>query len=68
MKDSKGNKISIGDRVTVLWGFDNNFHEGNIVRLGEKFVDYNKKTVNSDKMDLFQNIPSGFYQEFFCRK
>lgn len=39
MKDSKGNKISIGDRVTVLWGFDNNFHDGNIVRLSEKSVD-----------------------------
>ena len=24
--DSKGNKISIGDRVRVLWGFDNRIH------------------------------------------
>ncbi|MCJ7649731.1 MAG: hypothetical protein MUP85_14035 [Candidatus Lokiarchaeota archaeon] len=39
MKDSKGSKISIGDRVTVLWGFDNKFHDGNVVRLSEKFVD-----------------------------
>jgi len=39
MKDSKGNKISIGDRVKVLWRFDNKFHDGNVVRISEPFVD-----------------------------
>ena len=35
MIDSKGNKISIGDRVKVLWSFDNKIHDGNVLRVNE---------------------------------
>jgi len=31
MKDSDGNKISIGDRVKVLWNYDNKIHIGKII-------------------------------------
>ena len=39
MKDSKGNKISIGDRVKVLWSFDNKIHDGNVFRINENVVE-----------------------------
>lgn len=39
MKDSKGNKISIGDRVKVLWNFDNKIHDGNVFRINENAVE-----------------------------
>jgi ribosomal protein L24 len=38
MKDSKGNKISIGDRVKILRGFDNKIHTGNVVNINENVV------------------------------
>ena len=38
MKDSKGNDISIGDRVKVLWGFDNKIYTGRITRIKESVV------------------------------
>ena len=41
MKDSKGNKISIGDRVKVLWNFDNNIHDGGITTISDEFVKIN---------------------------
>ncbi|MDF1557125.1 MAG: hypothetical protein P1P80_02935 [ANME-2 cluster archaeon] len=31
MKDSDGNTISIGDRVKVLWSYDNKIHIGKII-------------------------------------
>ena len=41
MKDSKANNISIGDRVKVLWNFDNKIHNGGIININDKFVDIN---------------------------
>jgi hypothetical protein len=38
MKDSKGNEISIGDRVKVLWGFDNKIYTGRITRIKESVI------------------------------
>ena len=38
MKDSKGNQISIGDRVNVLWNFDNKIHNGEITNITNEFV------------------------------
>ena len=35
MKDSKGNKISMGDRVKVLWNFDNQIYAGDVFRVNE---------------------------------
>ena len=39
MKDSKGNKISIGDRVKVLWSFDNKIHQGDVFRITGNVVE-----------------------------
>lgn len=36
--DSKGNKISIGDRVRVLWGFDNRIHTGEVIDINERAI------------------------------
>ena len=33
MNDSKGNILSIGDRVKIHWNFDNKIHEGHIFRI-----------------------------------
>jgi hypothetical protein len=41
MKDPKGNKISIGDRINVLWNFDNNIHGGEITNISDGFVNVN---------------------------
>ncbi len=41
MKDSKGNEISIGDRVKVLWNFDNKIHNGEITSIRDGFVNVN---------------------------
>jgi hypothetical protein len=41
MKDSKGNGISISDRVKVLWNFDNNIHDGGITNISDEFVKIN---------------------------
>jgi hypothetical protein len=38
MKDSKGNKILIGDRVKVLWNFDNKIHNGEITNISNELV------------------------------
>ena len=46
MKDSKGNKISIGDRVKVLWNFDNNIHKGEVFRIDENVVEIDILTRN----------------------
>jgi len=39
MKDSKGNILTIGDRVKVLWNFDNKIHEGHIFRISENVAE-----------------------------
>ena len=39
MKDSKGNNISIGDHVKVLWNFDNKIHNGHVFRINENAVE-----------------------------
>ena len=39
MKDSKGNIITIGDRVNVLWNFDNKIHEGHVFRISGNVVE-----------------------------
>jgi small-conductance mechanosensitive channel len=36
--DSKGNKISIGDRVRVLWGFDNKIHTGEVTDINDRAI------------------------------
>lgn len=36
--DSKGNKISIGDRVRVLWGFDNRIHTGEVTDINDRAI------------------------------
>lgn len=38
MKDSNGNKISIGDRVKVLWNFVNKFHTGKIIEIKDNLI------------------------------
>jgi len=38
MKDSNGNKISIGDRVNVLWNFDNKIHKGEIIKINNHLI------------------------------
>jgi len=42
--DSKGNKISIGDCVRVLWGFDNRIHVGEI-------IDFQDRTIRIDTIN-----------------
>jgi hypothetical protein len=39
MKDSKGNNISIGDRVKVLWSFDNKIYAGDVFGIRENVVE-----------------------------
>ena len=39
MKDSQGNNISIGDRVKVLWNYDNKIHVGDVFRISENAID-----------------------------
>lgn len=39
MKDSRGRQILIGDRVKVLWNFDNKVHVGDIIKIGQKHVE-----------------------------
>ena len=39
MKDSKGNTISIGDRVKVLWNFDNKIYTGDVFRIRKNAVE-----------------------------
>ena len=39
MKDSQENKISIGDRVKVLWSFDNKNYNGDVFRIRENVVE-----------------------------
>ena len=38
MQDSNGNTISIGDRVKVLWNFDNKIHKGEIIRINNHLI------------------------------
>ncbi|MDF1558422.1 MAG: hypothetical protein P1P80_09665 [ANME-2 cluster archaeon] len=38
MEDSKGNQISMGDRVKVLWGFDNKIHNGYVINIRDDIV------------------------------
>ena len=38
-KDSKGNKISIGDCVKVLCSFDNKIYKGNVFRITKDAVE-----------------------------
>jgi hypothetical protein len=39
MKDSRGRQILIGDRVKVLWNFDNKVHVGDIIKIDQKHVE-----------------------------
>ncbi len=39
MKDSRGRHILIGDRVKVLWNFDNKIHVKDIIKIGRKHVE-----------------------------
>ena len=51
MKDSKGNKISIGDRVKVLWNFDNKIHNGEITNISDELVKINILSRHISTMD-----------------
>lgn len=53
--DSKGNNIGIGDRVKVLWGFDNQIHVGEIVDIADGIVkidtfNFKINTINPSKI------------------
>ena len=53
--DSKGNNITVGDRVKVLWGFDNRIHFGEIVDIHEGVIKINThnsriNTINPSKI------------------
>ncbi|MCD4810908.1 MAG: hypothetical protein K8R17_13560 [Methanosarcinales archaeon] len=53
--DSKGKNITIGDRVKVLWEFDNRIHVGEIIDIHEgviKIDAYNFKinTIHPSKI------------------
>ena len=52
MKDSKGNNISIGDRVKVLWNFDNKNYNGDVFRIRENLVEI--KIFNNLIFNLFR--------------
>lgn len=39
MKDSRGKQILIGDRVKVLWNFDNKIHEGDVFIVDRKHIE-----------------------------
>ena len=39
MKDSKGNILTIGDRVKVHWNFDNKIHEGHVFGISGNVVE-----------------------------
>lgn len=39
MKDSKGNILTIGDRVKVLWNFDYQIYAGDVLRVNENAVE-----------------------------
>lgn len=52
MKDSKGNAISIGDRILGLWGPNNEILVGKIVDIRENYV-----TVASIKNRMTMNNP-----------
>jgi uncharacterized Zn ribbon protein len=51
MKDSKGNKISIGDRVKVLWNFDNKIYAGDVLRVNENVAEIKIFTGNISMRD-----------------
>ena len=53
MKDSKGNKISIGDRVKVLWNFDNKIHDGGITNISNEFGNYSAQSKYRPKHSVF---------------
>ena len=38
MKDKKGNKIQIGDRVKVLWAVDNREYEGKVINVKDNIA------------------------------
>jgi len=59
MKDSKGRKISIGDRVKVIWNFDNKIHMGEITKINEQSVEidiFTRKISIRDK-NRIEKIP-----------
>ena len=62
MKDSNGNNISIGDRVKVLWGYDNKIHAGKITYIRKNVVTIstmNATIATSDPMKITKitNLP-----------
>ena len=55
IKDSKGNVISIGDNVKVLWGYDNKIHTGRIKKIRQNIVTIatiNATIATSDQMKI----------------
>ena len=44
MQDSKGNILTIGDRIKVHWNFDNKIHEGHIFRISGNVVEIDIST------------------------
>ena len=44
-------KVSIGDRVKVLWNFDNNIYDGNVFGISENVVEIKIYKGNISIMD-----------------
>ncbi|MCD4842956.1 MAG: hypothetical protein K8R25_00520 [Methanosarcinales archaeon] len=54
MDDSKGKKINIGDRVKVLWGFNNRLYTGRIINMKESVVTV--ATTNSNISTIHSKV------------
>jgi len=54
MDDSKGKKITIGDRVKVLWGFNNRLYTGRIINIKESVVTV--ATINSNISTIHSKV------------
>lgn len=58
--DSKGNEISIGDRVRVLWNFDNQFYLGDVVKIKDREIEIEispKRRIMASKQTIITKIP-----------
>ena len=54
MDDSKGKKINIGDRVKVLWGFNNRLYTGRIINMKASVVTV--ATTNSNISTIHSKV------------
>lgn len=54
MDDSKGKKITIGDRVKVLWRFNNRLYTGRTINIKESVVTV--ATTNSNISTIHSKV------------